>query len=126
MPNTIETLSRRARAQEVYRHRESTRRAALPRACSAPAACSSCRPVATPPPLIPLRVWLARRSQHYVDWVDDQFDFHSYCLRKMTVNAYVDLLRFVDNLHARSMYEKAALAMIECYLYGPQSCPSLR
>ena len=70
--------------------------------------------------------WLARRSQHYVDWVDDQFDFHSYCLRKMTVNAYVDLLRFVDNLHARSMYEKAALAMIECYLYGPPSRPSLR
>ena len=69
---------------------------------------------------------LARRSQHYVDWVDDQFDFHSYCLRKMTVNAYVDLLRFVDNLHARSMYEKAALAMIECYLYGPPCRPSLR
>ena len=28
-------------------------------------------------------------SQHFVDIIDDQFDFHTYCMRKMTLRAYV-------------------------------------
>lgn len=35
-------------------------------------------------------------SQHFTDWIDDQFDFHIYCLRKMTMRAYVGLLRLED------------------------------
>ena len=34
--------------------------------------------------------------QHFTDWIDDQFDFHTYCLRKMTMRAYVGLLRLED------------------------------
>lgn len=25
-------------------------------------------------------------DKHFTDWIDDQFDFHTYCLRKMTVS----------------------------------------
>lgn len=32
-------------------------------------------------------------EKHFVDIVEDQFDFHTYCLRKMTLRAYLQLLR---------------------------------
>jgi|EP01047_Picozoa_sp_COSAG01_P046549 hypothetical protein len=35
-------------------------------------------------------------AQHFTDWIDDQFDFHTYCLRKMTMRPYVRLLRLED------------------------------
>ena len=28
-------------------------------------------------------------TQHFTDIVDDQFDFHSYCMRKMTLRPYI-------------------------------------
>lgn len=32
-------------------------------------------------------------ERHFVDIVEDQFDFHTYCLRKMTLRSYLQLLR---------------------------------
>ena len=29
-------------------------------------------------------------EKHFIDIYDDQFDFHSYCLRKMTLRAYME------------------------------------
>ena len=37
-------------------------------------------------------------SKHYFDIEEDQFDFHSYCIRKMTLRAYIEMLRMVRNL----------------------------
>ena len=28
-------------------------------------------------------------ERHFADFDEDQFDFHSYCIRKMTLRAYV-------------------------------------
>ena len=39
-----------------------------------------------------LKYFVAVRK-HYDDMREDQFDFHSYCLRKMTLRSYVHLLR---------------------------------
>ncbi|KAK7854121.1 n-terminal acetyltransferase a complex auxiliary subunit naa15 [Quercus suber] len=36
-------------------------------------------------------------EKHYADITEDQFDFHSYCLRKMTLRTYVEMLRFQDH-----------------------------
>ena len=33
----------------------------------------------------------------FADMIEDQFDFHTYCLRKVTLRAYVSLLRFEDH-----------------------------
>lgn len=27
--------------------------------------------------------------QHFTDMIDDQFDFHSYCMRKTTLRSYI-------------------------------------
>lgn len=51
-------------------------------------------------------------EKHYADITEDQFDFHSYCLRKMTLRAYIEMLRFQDRLHAHSYFRKAAVGVI--------------
>ncbi|XWS16388.1 hypothetical protein CRYUN_Cryun34aG0082900 [Craigia yunnanensis] len=55
-------------------------------------------------------------EKHYADITEDQFDFHSYCLRKMTLHAYVEMLKFQDRLHSHAYFHKAAAGAIRCYL----------
>eukprot|EP00124_Ichthyophonus_hoferi_P004113 Ihof_evm2s415 gene=Ihof_evmTU2s415 len=55
-------------------------------------------------------------DKHFTDIYDDQFDFHTYCLRKMTLRAYVRLLRLEDRLRGYKSFKKAAYGAIQCYL----------
>ncbi|XP_071691974.1 N-terminal acetyltransferase A complex auxiliary subunit NAA15-like [Rutidosis leptorrhynchoides] len=55
-------------------------------------------------------------EKHYADITEDQFDFHSYCLRKMTLRSYVEMLRFQDRLHAHAYFRNAAAGAIRCYI----------
>ncbi|GMI93831.1 mutant,snc1-enhancing 6, EMBRYO DEFECTIVE 2753, OMISHA, NAA15 [Hibiscus trionum] len=55
-------------------------------------------------------------EKHHADITEDQFDFHSYCLRKMTLRAYVEMLKFQDRLHSHAYFHKAASGAIRCYL----------
>lgn len=54
--------------------------------------------------------------KHFEDIADDQFDFHTYCLRKMTLRPYVDLLKFEDRLREHPYYYKAAILAIDIYI----------
>ncbi|KAG0231137.1 hypothetical protein BGW42_000488 [Actinomortierella wolfii] len=55
-------------------------------------------------------------DKHFFDFTDDQFDFHTYCLRKMTLRAYVALLRLEDRLRAHPYYVRAVKNAVQCYL----------
>ncbi|XP_018632751.1 N-terminal acetyltransferase A complex auxiliary subunit NAA15 isoform X2 [Nicotiana tomentosiformis] len=55
-------------------------------------------------------------EKHYADITEDQFDFHSYCLRKMTLRMYVEMLKLQDRLHSHAYFRKAASGAIRCYL----------
>ncbi|KAM7475951.1 hypothetical protein LguiB_023194 [Lonicera macranthoides] len=55
-------------------------------------------------------------EKHYADITEDQFDFHSYCLRKMTLRAYIEMLKFQDRLHSHAYFRKAAAGAIRCYI----------
>ncbi|XP_043747773.1 N-alpha-acetyltransferase 16, NatA auxiliary subunit isoform X2 [Cervus elaphus] len=55
-------------------------------------------------------------ERHFSEITDDQFDFHTYCMRKMTLRAYVDLLKLEDILRRHGFYFKAARSAIEIYL----------
>lgn len=55
-------------------------------------------------------------EKHYADITEDQFDFHSYCLRKMTLRTYVEMLKFQDRLHSHAYFRKAASGAIRCYI----------
>ncbi|KAL4589164.1 hypothetical protein LXL04_002068 [Taraxacum kok-saghyz] len=63
-------------------------------------------------------------EKHYADITEDQFDFHSYCLRKMTLRAYIQMLRFQDRLHAHAYFRKAAAGAIRCYIKLYDSPPT--
>ncbi|KAG8902213.1 hypothetical protein FRC00_000547 [Tulasnella sp. 408] len=52
----------------------------------------------------------------FSDFEDDQYDFHSYCLRRHTLNAYHGLLRFEDTLRSHPAYVESALAAAEIYI----------
>ena len=44
--------------------------------------------------------------RHFGDFAEDQFDFHSYCVRKMTLRAYVAMLRMQDELRGNAFFAK--------------------
>lgn len=55
-------------------------------------------------------------ERHFAEIIEDQFDFHTYCMRKMTLRSYVGLLRLEDVLRQHPFYFKAAKCAIEVYI----------
>lgn len=49
-------------------------------------------------------------------WQEDQFDFHSFSLRKGQIRAYVDMIRWEDHVRDHPFYSRAALDAIDIYL----------
>lgn len=49
-------------------------------------------------------------------WQEDQFDFHSFSLRKGQIRAYVDMMRWEDHVRDHPFYSRAALDAVEIYL----------
>mmetsp|Transcript_12430 Transcript_12430/g.15558 ORF Transcript_12430/g.15558 Transcript_12430/m.15558 type:complete len:906 (-) Transcript_12430:163-2880(-) len=56
-------------------------------------------------------------EKHFEDFNEDQFDFHSYCIRKVTLRAYVDVLRFENELWSQKYYGRAAEGIIKNYIH---------
>jgi len=54
--------------------------------------------------------------KHYEDYHEDQFDFHAYCIRKVTLRTYCKMLKFEDEIWGLPMYRHAAEAIIKIYL----------
>ena len=49
-------------------------------------------------------------------WQEDQFDFHSFTLRKGQIRAYMDMIRWEDRLREHPFYTRAALGAIALYI----------
>lgn len=49
-------------------------------------------------------------------WQEDQFDFHSFSLRKGQIRAYIDMIRWEDHIRDHPFYARAALSAIDVYL----------
>ncbi|GAA5863158.1 hypothetical protein JCM8547_002815 [Rhodosporidiobolus lusitaniae] len=57
---------------------------------------------------------------------EDQYDFHAYCMRKSTLNAYVDMLRWATSLRTHPRFSSSAASAIRLYLAmhdSPSSFP---
>lgn len=61
---------------------------------------------------------------HFNEFIEDQFDFHQYCVRKQTMRAYVDMLEMEDKLYRHPAFEKAAYGAVKIFLQLADS-PSL-
>lgn len=57
-------------------------------------------------------------ERHFAEITEDQFDFHTYCMRKMTLRSYVGLLRLEDVLRQHPFYFKAARCAIEVRFFN--------
>ncbi|KAG7661509.1 uncharacterized protein J8A68_004968 [[Candida] subhashii] len=51
----------------------------------------------------------------YKIFYNDQFDFHSYCLRRGTPRDYIDTIRWEDQIHATPIYTRALKGLSEIY-----------
>lgn len=49
-------------------------------------------------------------------WQEDQFDFHTFSLRKGQIRAYVDMIRWEDHLRDHPFYARVALSAVAIYL----------
>lgn len=49
-------------------------------------------------------------------WQEDQFDFHSFSLRKGMIRAYVDMIRWENRLREHPYYTRMAIAAVKTYL----------
>lgn len=49
-------------------------------------------------------------------WQEDQFDFHTFSLRKGMIRAYIDMVRWEDNLREHPFFSKAAIAAARTYI----------
>lgn len=54
--------------------------------------------------------------KHFDDFEDDEFDFHQYCLRRMTLRRYIDMVRYVDCLRSHPYFVEAAENAVEIRL----------
>ncbi|EPS36740.1 hypothetical protein H072_9699 [Dactylellina haptotyla CBS 200.50] len=52
----------------------------------------------------------------FEDWTDDQFDFHSFSLRKGMIRAYIEMVRWEDSLWSHPFFRRAAINAIKIYL----------
>ena len=57
-----------------------------------------------------LKVWMDTKK-HFDDMTEDEFDFAFYCLRKMTLRAYVDFLKLQDRLKNHKYYTRIVSAI---------------
>lgn len=55
-------------------------------------------------------------EKHFNDFAEDQFDFHTYCIRKMTLRAYIGMVRLEDSMLGHKFYVTAACGIIETYM----------
>ncbi|GAA5943951.1 peptide alpha-N-acetyltransferase complex A subunit NAT1 [Sporobolomyces koalae] len=51
----------------------------------------------------------------FQDIEEDQYDFHAYCMRKSTLRAYIQLLRFEDRVRDHDDFLEAARGAVEIY-----------
>ncbi|KUI61727.1 N-alpha-acetyltransferase 16, NatA auxiliary subunit [Cytospora mali] len=60
-------------------------------------------------------------------WQEDQFDFHSFSLRKGMIRAYVDMVRWEDHLRNHPFYTRVAIDAAKAYLrlYDEQNAKGL-
>eukprot|EP00922_Rhytidocystis_sp_ex-Travisia-forbesii_P065585 GHVS01097428.1.p1 GENE.GHVS01097428.1~~GHVS01097428.1.p1 ORF type:complete len:978 (-),score=167.95 GHVS01097428.1:29-2962(-) len=55
--------------------------------------------------------------RHFADIREDQYDFHSYCIRRLTYRSYVRFLKVQDQLFSHTFYRNAAENATNIYLH---------
>lgn len=65
----------------------------------------------------PTLLQLYTYEQHFEDWEEDQYDFHTYSLRKGPIRDYIKLLSWEDRLRSHPYFVRAARNAIAIYIH---------
>ena len=65
-------------------------------------------------PGLALKRFLAIRS-HYELFYEDHYDFHNYCMRRLTLRAYLDSLALQTHLFGQPDFIKGAIGAVRTY-----------
>ncbi|KAL8736156.1 MAG: hypothetical protein Q9166_000311 [cf. Caloplaca sp. 2 TL-2023] len=49
-------------------------------------------------------------------WQEDQFDFHTFSLRKGQIRAYIDMVKWQDHLREHPFFSRAAISAVKIYI----------
>ncbi|KAL8843438.1 MAG: hypothetical protein Q9176_002051 [Flavoplaca citrina] len=49
-------------------------------------------------------------------WQEDQFDFHTFSLRKGQIRAYIDMVKWQDHLREHPFFSRAAISAVQIYI----------
>ncbi|KAL8721680.1 MAG: hypothetical protein Q9225_001680 [Loekoesia sp. 1 TL-2023] len=49
-------------------------------------------------------------------WQEDQFDFHTFSLRKGQIRAYINMLKWEDHLREHPFFSRAAISAVKIYI----------
>lgn len=55
--------------------------------------------------------------KHFVDYVEDMFDFHHFSIRKTTLRMYADCLAMQDGIFCHKFFQRAARGAMTVYLH---------
>lgn len=55
-------------------------------------------------------------EKHFLDFIEDKFDFHSYCLRKGTLRAYLDLVESMESMFCHRNFQRATRGALKLLL----------
>eukprot|EP00331_Platyophrya_macrostoma_P008487 CAMPEP_0176430588 /NCGR_PEP_ID=MMETSP0127-20121128/14336_1 /TAXON_ID=938130 /ORGANISM="Platyophrya macrostoma, Strain WH" /LENGTH=730 /DNA_ID=CAMNT_0017812493 /DNA_START=26 /DNA_END=2218 /DNA_ORIENTATION=- len=65
-------------------------------------------------------------EKHFQDMYDDQFDFHTYCMRKYQLRSYVGMLRQQDRVYQNNLFAKASQIMINGLMQYAEELPKIK
>lgn len=54
---------------------------------------------------------------HFGDYVEDMFDFHSFCVRKTSLRAHADAVAMQDNVYAHKFFQRACRGALRIFLH---------
>jgi N-alpha-acetyltransferase 15/16, NatA auxiliary subunit len=54
--------------------------------------------------------------RQFLQYVEDQFDFHGYCIRRAALTSYTGLLKWEDRLFRNEYFVRAVAGLARCYL----------
>lgn len=55
-------------------------------------------------------------EKHFSDFIEDQFDFHAFSMRKTTLRAYLDMIETSDTILAHKFFQRAGQNVLEIML----------
>ena len=56
-------------------------------------------------------------QSHFTDYVEDLFDFHSFCVKKVTLRVYDAMIKMLDAAYSHKFYQRAAMGVLKIFLH---------